>query len=130
VQTTDELVCPKGQIMANYEAGLHKDVLTIFEGVWIPHIDNVQQTISAPVATSAAIAHPKPLVPDHWILPDATVTKKHRIPKRTRSYRSSRFSGITNAIRQFPGQILKSKTKQEKKRLESISKHLLINLPS
>jgi len=116
--------------MANYEAGLHKDVLSIFEGVWIPHIDNVQQHVSAPVATSAAIAHPKPLAPDHWVLPKATTTRKHRIPGRVRSHRTPRFSGITNALRQFPGQIFKSRTRQEKKRLESISKHLLINLPS
>ncbi len=113
--------------MANYEAGLHKDVLSIFEGVWMPHIDNVQQPVSAPVATSVAYAHPKPLVPDHWILPKATLPRKRR---RTRIRRSPRFSGITNALKQFPGQFLKSKTKQEKKRLESISKHLLINLPS
>jgi hypothetical protein len=116
--------------MANYEAGLHKDVLSIFEGVWIPHVDNVQQTVSAPVTASVAIAHPKPLVPDHWVLPKTSVPRKHRITRRVRSHRSSRFFGITNAIKQFPGQILKSKTRQEKKRLESISKHLLINLPS
>lgn len=118
--------------MANYEAGLHKDVLSIFEGVWIPHIDNVQQPVSVPVATGAAVAHPKPLVPDHWILPKATTPKKQRIPRRTRSYRTPRFFGITSALKQFPGQIFKSKskTRQEKKRLESISKHLLINLPS
>jgi hypothetical protein len=119
--------------MANYEAGLHKDVLSIFEGVWIPHIDNVQQPVSAPVATSAAVAQPKPLVPDHWVLPKATEPRKQRrIPRRTRVNRTPRFYGITSALRQFPGQIFKSKskTKQEKKRLESISKHLLINLPS
>jgi hypothetical protein len=114
--------------MANYEAGLHKDVLTIFKDVWIPQIDNIQQTVTVPVATGAVYAHPKPLVPDHWILPREAPPRKQRIYRRVR-HRSSRFFGITNALKQFPGHVLKSKTKSEQKRLESISKNLLINLP-
>jgi len=29
--------------MAQHKPGLHKDVKTIFEGVWDPEIDNIQQ---------------------------------------------------------------------------------------
>jgi hypothetical protein len=115
--------------MANYEAGLHKDVLTIFKDVWTPHIDNIQQSVSAPVTTSAAIAHPKALV-DHWVLPKSQAPGKKGTSWEVRSHRRPMFSGIANALKQFPGQVFKSRTRQEKKRLESISRHLLINLPS
>jgi hypothetical protein len=44
--------------MAQYKPGLHKDVKTIFEGVWDPELDNTQQfdgLNSPPVSTTSRL---------------------------------------------------------------------------
>ena len=50
------------QIMAQHKPGLHKDVKAIFEGVWDPELDNIQQfdgfTSPAVSTTSGLIGEP------------------------------------------------------------------------
>jgi len=104
--------------MARYEAGLHKDVSVIFDGVWIPEIDNFQQSVAAPAPVAAAYVHPSPLAADKWSFPQAVWSKKPR------------FAAVANIVKQVPGHIFSSRAKREEKRLLEISKHLLINLPS
>lgn len=94
--------------MNNYQAGLHKDVAKIFEGVWTPQIDNIQTAVSASYKQSGAFVYPRPLDPGSR--PDTVI-----IPKKHQ--RSSAWSFFS------------PKARREKKRLSAISKHLLINLP-
>ena len=100
--------------MAKRKAGLHKEVTRIFEGVWIPQVDNIQKQSSISSTGSVTCVHPKPLTMDHWPQKAKSVKKiqKAKLPKRTTW---SFFS---------------PKERREKKRLSSISKHLLINLPN
>ncbi len=100
--------------MAKYEAGLHKDVAVIFDGVWIPHIDNIQQSIAANIPVNTEYNHPRPLALESWEAP--------------KSFWTGRFSGIANLFRFLP--LVPSKRKREKKRLAEISKNLLINIQS
>ena len=97
--------------MTKRKAGLHKDVSTIFDGVWDPEADNVQQSFGAPAVGSVAYVHPGSLAADHW-------------PKEPR------FATILRVFKVTPGHIFSSRSRREKKRLLSISKHLIINLPS
>lgn len=119
VQTKKELIWPKGKTMAKYKAGLHKEVSMIFDGVWIPEIDNLQQSFAAPVPASATYVHPELLAPDQWSFPQAVWAKRPR------------FGAIVNVFRRAPVKnVFTSKANREKKRLLEISKHLLINLTS
>ncbi|MHC4556343.1 MAG: hypothetical protein ACYTFW_04330 [Planctomycetota bacterium] len=97
--------------MATHKAGLHKDVSVIFNGVWNPEIDNLQQSVGVAVASGAAYIHPGTLDMDN-------LSKE---PK---------FATIIKVFKQAPGHIFSSKARREKKRLLSISKHLIINIPS
>ena len=97
--------------MATHKAGLHKEVSVIFDGVWNPEIDNLQQSVGVAVASGAAYVHPGTLSLDRW-------PKEHK------------FATIIKVFKQAPGHIFSSRSRREKKRLLSISKHLMINMPS
>jgi hypothetical protein len=97
--------------MALHKAGLHKEVSVIFEGVWNPEIDNIQQSFDVPVASGAAYVHPGTL----------DMSNLSKEPK---------FATIIKVFKQAPGHIFSSRSRREKKRLLSISKHLMINMPS
>ncbi len=99
--------------MANQKAALHKDVASIFEGVWTPQVDNNQQQKSVTSTENATNFHPKPLTPDRWS------KKAQSVPKEQK----------TNAPKQTAWSLFSPKARREKKRLSSISKNLLINLP-
>ncbi len=92
--------------MRNHQSGLHKEVSAIFDGVWNPETDNVQAVIAAPVASSAA-----------YIFPGAP------------SARDSGFGSVLRGLMKAPGLIFNSRSRREQKRLGSISKHLMINMP-
>lgn len=92
--------------MGNHQSGLHKDVSAIFDGVWNPETDNVQPAIAVPVASSAT-----------YLFPGAT------------SAREFGFGSILRGFMKVPGLIFSSRSRREKKRLGSISKHLMINMP-
>ena len=102
--------------MKKYEAGLHKDVTKIFDGVWIPHIDNYQQSYETAAPISATYAYPRPLALEQWTLPRKDYSRSMRVPS------------ITDIFRKLPG--LSKESRRERKRLAEISRHLLINLPS
>lgn len=97
--------------MAKHIAGLHKEVARIFEGVWIPQIDNIQQSVQVSSPGVAAYINPKPLVLENW-------------PKKVKATTAKKAS------KRASWNIFSSKARREKKRLSSISKNLLINLPS
>ncbi len=97
--------------MAKHNAGLHKEVARIFEGVWIPQIDNIQQSIQTSSPGVATYIDPKPLELEKWPQKVKTRTPKKAPKKVSRS-------------------IFSPKARREKKRLSSISRNLLINLPS
>lgn len=97
--------------MSKHKTGLHKDVSVIFDGVWNPEADNFQQSLREPVASSEA-----------YVQPGSLAAENH--PKEAR---------LTNAVKgvvKAPGYLFSSRSRREKKRLLSISKHLLINMPS
>ena len=98
--------------MANKKAALHKEVARIFDSVWTPHVDNIQQQNSVTSKGSVANFHPKPLTLEKWPKKAQSVRKmqKAKLPKRTAW---SFFS---------------PKARRERKRLSSISKNLLINI--
>ena len=95
--------------MNNHQAGLHKDVAKIFDGVWIPEIDNIQVSESVTYKDSGAYTNPKPLATDIW-------PERVKLPKRAKQSSS-------------PWNFFSPKARREKKRLSAISKHLLIKLP-
>ncbi len=97
--------------MSTHKAGLHKDVSVIFNGVWNPEVDNIQPSFNEPQASSAAYIQPGAMAIDNW-------------PKE------ARFATIVKVFVKTPGYIFSTKRRREKKRLLSISKHLLINMPS
>ncbi|HUV64552.1 MAG TPA: hypothetical protein VMW24_11685 [Sedimentisphaerales bacterium] len=99
--------------MNKHKAGLHKDVSTIFNGVWDPEQDNLQPSLDEPGATAVAYAHPKAMVVDHW--------PREKGPK---------FATIVKVFAEAPGHLFRSRARREKKRLLSISRHLLINQSS
>jgi hypothetical protein len=98
--------------MNTHKAGLHKDVSTIFNGVWDPEQDNVQPSHNEQEATLVAYANPKALALDDW-------------PSEKRP----RFATLVKVFAEAPGRLFRSRARRDKKRLLSISRHLLINQP-
>ena len=96
--------------MTTHKRGLHKDVSVIFNGVWDPEIDNIQPSFEEPAAKSAGYIQPGPVAADD----------------RPQGQRSITIAKVFKA----PGNLFSSKRRREKKRLLSISKHLLINRPT
>lgn len=97
--------------MTKHKAGLHKDVSTIFDGVWNPEIDNNQPSFSAPVDTGPVYIQPAPVAVEHW-------------PKEPKS------ATILKVFKGASGGLFRSRARREKKRLMSISRHLIINQSS
>lgn len=98
-------------MMSTRKTGLHKDVSVIFEGVWDPEVDNIQESFEEPEAAVAAYLQPGLLAADNW-------------PKEARSVT------LLKAFVKAPGHIFSPRRRRERKRLLAISKHLLINIPS
>ena len=96
--------------MAMRKTGLHKDVSVIFDGVWDPEIDNIQPSFDEPAADSDGYVQPGHMAAYNW----------HR------EARSVTIAKIFKA----PANIFSSKRRRERKRLLSISRHLLINQSS
>lgn len=96
--------------MATRKTGLHKDVSMIFDGVWNPEIDNIQESFDEPVTNPAAYVQPESKVFNGW-------PQKPRMSTTAKVLRAS-------------GYIFSPRRRRERKRLLSISKHLLINIPS
>jgi len=105
-----EFIRPKGYMMSTHKRGLHKDVSVIFDGVWDPETDNIQPSFEELATDDAA-----------YILP-GTIAANNR-PKETRSVTIAK-------VFKAPAYIFSPKRRREKKRLLSISKHLLINRSS
>ena len=93
--------------MADYQSGLHKDVASIFQGIWDPTIDNTEQSYT-PTGTNRMVYH-------MGARPAAN------------SYREPKLASVAKALTEMPGHIFSLKSRREKKRLSSISKHLIIN---
>ena len=93
--------------MSTHKTGLHKDVSVIFNGVWDPEIDNIQPSFEESVENDAAYILPRPMPADDW-------------PQQ------ARFATMVKVFK-APANLFSSKRRREKKRLLSISKHLLIN---
>ena len=93
--------------MAEYQAGLHKEVTSIFQGVWDPAVDNIEQTFT-PTGTNKVVYH----------MGTRPTTNQHREPK---------LASVARTLSEVHGHIFSLKTRREKKRLSSISKHLIIN---
>ena len=96
--------------MAKHKAGLHKEVAMIFNSVWTPQTDNIQQYYN----TSSHVAA-------LYIRPKSTALKE--------SSKRIKKSAHPKAPRRISWDFLSPKARKEKKRLSSISKNLLINLP-
>jgi len=94
--------------MTKHKAGLHKDVAMIFEGVWNPEIDNQQPSFSAPVDDRTVYAQPAPVAVERWPAQPKSVT-------------------ILKLFKGAGGGLFRSRARREKKRLMSISRHLIIN---
>ena len=93
--------------MKRLSSGLHKDVPTIFEGVWNPATDNYQQPFEPSVASDVA----------------SVVVYDDRA-------RESRIGGFFKACKEVPGFVFRTRARRERKRLLAISKHLMINMES
>ena len=111
VQTIKELIRLKGYMMSTHKAGLHKEVSAIFNGVWNPEVDNIQESFNEPAVNTVAYVQQGLMAFDNW-------------PKE------ARFVTMVKVFVKAPGHIFSSKRRREKKRLLSISKHLLINVSS
>lgn len=96
--------------MSPHKTGLHKEVSEIFDGVWNPEIDNIQPSFEEPKINNAAYVQPYTMAINNG-------------PQR------SRFVTIAKVF-MAPVNIFSPKRRREKKRLLSISKHLLINQSS
>jgi len=96
--------------MAKHKAGLHKEVARIFDGVWTPQIDNIQQSLQTSTTGGAAYVNTKPIAPENWSI-ELKATDAAKTPK------------------QASWNIFSPKARRERKRLSSISRNLLINLP-
>jgi hypothetical protein len=99
-------------MMNTHKAGLHKDVSTIFNGVWDPERDNVQPSLDESGANVVDYAYPQAMALDNW--------PREKKPK---------FATIVKVFAEAPGHLFRSRARREKKRLLSISRHLLINQP-
>jgi hypothetical protein len=104
-----KLIRPKGRAMRKFSSGLHKDVPTIFDGVWNPAKDNLQPAFEATVANSVASVNFGTQVVEDWP-------------------RESRLGGFLRTCKEAPGFLFRSRARRERKRLLSISKHLMINM--
>lgn len=98
--------------MRTHKSGLHKDVQSIFDGVWNPATDSVGPSFQAPVVGAASHLHPAP---------QALVN--HRPEKRS-------LARLLKACKDALGYIFRTRARRERKRLSSISKHLMINMQS
>ena len=96
--------------MSTRKTGLHKDVSVIFNGVWNPEVDNIQPSFDEPVAEAAGYVQPSP-------------TAVNNYPQE------ARFVTMVKVFVKAPANLFSSKRRRERKRLLSISKHLLINQP-
>ena len=96
--------------MSTRKTGLHKDVSVIFDGVWNPEIDNIQPSFEEPAANSAGYAQPGPMAANNW-------------PQQAKSVTIAK-------VFKAPVNLFSTKRRRERKRLLSISKHLLINQSS
>ncbi len=94
--------------MTKHKAGLHKDVSAIFEGVWNPEKDNSQPSFSVPMDGPIVYAQPAAVSVQQW-------------PREPKS------AAIRKLFRGTPGGLFSSRARREKKRLMSISRHLIIN---
>jgi hypothetical protein len=97
--------------MAQHKPGLHKDVSTIFDGVWDPQKDNLGQSVGSPAGAAVTYANPKAIALEQW-------------PKEPKS------ATLLKVFLEAPAHLFSFRSRREKKRLLSISKHLIINLPS
>ncbi len=97
--------------MAQHKPGLHKDVSTIFDGVWDPGKDDLAQPVASPAAAAVTYVNPKTMALEQW-------------PKEPRS------ATLLKVFWEAPGHLFRFRSRRERKRLLSISKHLIINLPS
>lgn len=97
--------------MSPQKTGLHKDVSVIFNGVWDPDKDNIQPSFEENEVDSLAYVQPAPTAVEH-------------------SPQEARFVTIVKVFAKAPASLFSSKRRREKKRLSSISKHLLINQSS
>ena len=97
--------------MSMRKTGLHKDVSVIFNGVWDPEVDNIQESFDEPMAETAGYVHPSPMAVNNY-------------PQE------ARFATMVKVFVKAPGHFFSSKRRREEKRLLSISKHLLINQTS
>jgi len=61
-------------MMITRKAGLHKDVATIFDGVWNPETDDFRQLANAGLQEKAFILTPKAYIPEKF-LKEAGVVK-------------------------------------------------------
>ena len=104
----------KGQIMAAYKPGLHKDVEVIFNGVWNSKVDNIQQYIQSAGAGDSGRGTAKPLV----------FTQHIEKAEISQADKSSNDSQKQDWNRWF---LFSPKKRRERKRLLSISRYL--NLP-
>lgn len=93
--------------MAERQAGLHKDVTAIFKGVWDPSVDNTEQSFAPPKASGVA-----------YYMGPTPARRRHKEPK---------LATIARALSEVPGHVFSFRSRREKKRLSSISKHLIIN---
>ncbi len=96
--------------MRKFSSGLHKDVPTIFDGVWNPATDNLQESFEAPETSNVAPVSAGTQVVDHW-------------------RRESRIGGFLRVCKDAPGIVFRTRSRRERKRLTAISKHLMINMP-
>jgi hypothetical protein len=101
----------KGKGMTIQKQGLHKDVATIFNGVWNPKVDNFQQFLDWPAAG--------------FNNNNRTVVILDPAPNKNKPARSARID-----TRAPWYNFLSPKARRERKRLLSISRHLIINVQS
>ena len=97
--------------MKRLSSGLHKDVPTIFNGVWNPATDNYQQPFEPSAKSNIASVGPLPQFVDD---------------RPT----EGRLGGFFRACKEVPGFVFRSRSRRERKRLLAISKHLMINMES
>ncbi|MFC1635953.1 hypothetical protein ACFL5Z_14025 [Planctomycetota bacterium] len=93
--------------MAEFQAGLHKDVTSIFQGIWDPTVDNTEQTYT-PSGANKLVYH----------MGSRPAANHYKEPK---------LALVAKALSEVPGHIFSLRSRRERKRLSSISKHLIIN---
>jgi hypothetical protein len=93
--------------MAEYGAGLHKEVTLIFQGAWDPEVDNTEQSY-APRGRNNTAYH------------------VGVAPARGR-HRESKLTSVARSLTRAPNHIFSVRSRRERKRLMSISRHLIIN---